>query len=95
MADLIACSTVLHNKTISDHVNEITALKQKLKVYEPSKVEYTNRLEYETLKNEIITVQETSSHTLQFLEKKGKNTKLSLAQMACGNLSMTKLIMSS
>lgn len=50
MADLIACSTVLHNKTISDQMNEITALKQKLKVYEPSKVEYTNRLEYETLK---------------------------------------------
>ena len=50
MADLIACSTVIHNKTISDQMNEITALKQKLKVYEPSKVEYTNRLEYETLK---------------------------------------------
>jgi len=52
MADLIACSTVLHNKTISDQMNEITTLKQKLKVYEPSKVEYTNRLEYETLKSE-------------------------------------------
>ena len=50
MADLIKCSTILHNSTISDIMNEITKLKQKMQVYEPQKVNYKNKLEYEELK---------------------------------------------
>ena len=49
MANLINCSTILYNKTISDNMNKITKLKDKLKMYEPIRVEFTNRLELDTL----------------------------------------------
>lgn len=49
MANLINCSTILYNKTISDNMNKITKLKDKLKMYKPIRIEFTNRLELDTL----------------------------------------------